>query len=144
MGGVVSRVMPKGVKMKKSDLSYKIKKLLEPCKYWAPEQKKAFMPLVEYTSKLEGTIKRLEDELRAIERPTLPSIFPEGSSVSRSFMTPLEPALEVLSREQRICKAMNEGKENSLEFARMLRWMRLTPEEAKIIYKKGEIALDRC
>ena len=120
--------------MKKSDLSYAIKKLLEPFKYWAPEQKKAFMPVIEYATKLEQRVKGLEERLRYFNEPKLGTVFPEGSHMSRSFQFDPRPTGPVMSRDERIHLAIKEGLAETEEFKRMLRWMDLTETQAFEIY----------
>lgn len=125
----------------KKPLSAKIKKLLEPCRYWDPENKKSFMPLVEYTQKLEERVKKLENELHDFRQSSLvemkPSIFPEGSHVSRSFLNESQP-VERLSRREIIWKAFKEGKQETDEFKRMIKWNKVSEDEAIKIFEEIE------
>ncbi len=124
--------------MKKTDLSFKMKKLLEPCKHWEEGHKRAFMPVVEYAHKLEKQVKELEASLKRFQAPPLPSIFPEGSTVSRSLMTPPEPPAVVLTRDERVHLAIQRGEQGTDTFKRMLKFMKLTEEQAFEIYERVE------
>jgi len=119
-------------------ISFKIKKILEPLKYWAPDQKKQFMPLVEYAQKLELKVKMLEDIVRRHQAPQLGTSFPEGEHMSRSFLTADSPQETVLSRDERIWQGIKKGEQDSEAFKRLLKWSTLTESQAFEIYSKLE------
>lgn len=67
--------------------SAKLTRLLEPCRYWEKEQKKKFVPILEYCTKLEKRVKELEQELRDFRQQDLLTP-PEDKYKGRSSTLP--------------------------------------------------------
>ena len=124
--------------MKKEELSYKIKKLLEPCKYWGKEHKTAFLPVVEYASGLEVKVRKLEQELREIRQKML--LEPEVDRFNgRSSTLPDEEKVEY-SLDKHCYTLVSSGHLESEASLRLMKYRRMTEEDVKtraLIYEKS-------
>jgi hypothetical protein len=116
----------------------KLAKLLEPLKYWSVDQKKAFMPIVQYAEALKQELDKTKAELRQIKQPKLIEEqkkqaldrYPEGSNVSRSFQSLKYDKSVVKNTQQRLRYFFENNLTHSPEFQRILRLKRISIHEA--------------
>lgn len=108
----------------------KLKKMLEPLKYWSIDQKKQFMPVVEYCERLKQKVDALENDLKKHQSPMLPySVFADGSHISKSFQDPPPEPVETL--EDWLRRQFDQGNVESDKFKSFLKRKQLTLAQAK-------------
>jgi hypothetical protein len=125
----------------------KLAKLLEPLKYWSVDQKRAFMPIVQYAEALKQELDKTKAELREIKQPKLIEDqkkqaldrYPEGSNVSKSFQSLKYDKSVVKNTQQRLRYFFENNLTHSPEFQRILRLKRLSIEDAKELAFRDEL-----
>jgi hypothetical protein len=120
----------------KHKLHFKLKKLLDPLKYWDVEAKKQFMPIVEYCESLKAKCEALENEIKRYQQPTLTGVYEDGLHVSKSFVRqPDEPRQEL---DEWLRQQFETGRCDSEKFKVFLKRKGWTIEQAReIAYKNS-------
>lgn len=127
--------------MKKSELSYKMKKLLEPCKHWTDLYKKQFMPVVEYATGLEKQLKACEQELRQIRQVSLLDP-PADKYQGRSSTLPEQEKTEY-NIEHHAFLIVSQGNLNSVAGRTFMQRRNLSEQDVKTMARSYEKKLKK-
>ena len=125
----------------KTELSYKVKKLLEPLghKHWTEAQQKKITPLLDHVTRIERTVKALDEELRHLRQVSLLDP-PEDKYGGRA--STLQDEERVSMDLDRFCyDAVEELRLESQDFQRFMKFRGWTLKEVMLRHGKYQESL---